>query len=54
MKKAILISLLIQLNFVANAQYQATANKKGNDYCINPIFAGDYPDPSILRDGSDY
>ncbi|MCA9975002.1 MAG: family 43 glycosylhydrolase [Anaerolineales bacterium] len=25
-----------------------------DEYYVNPIFAGDYPDPSILRDGSDY
>jgi xylan 1,4-beta-xylosidase len=30
------------------------ANQKGNGYYVNPIFAGDYPDPSILREGSDY
>jgi len=35
----------------------ATAQQPANDplnYYINPIFPGDYPDPSILRDGSDY
>lgn len=26
----------------------------GNGYYLNPIFAGEYPDPTILRDGNDY
>lgn len=54
MKKIFILTLLIQLNFSANAQYQTSTNEKGNGYYLNPIFAGDYPDPSILRDGSDY
>jgi xylan 1,4-beta-xylosidase len=54
MKKIIIVSLLIQLCFYANAQFQVMSNEKGNGYYVNPIFAGDYPDPSILRDGSDY
>jgi xylan 1,4-beta-xylosidase len=52
MKKVILISVLIQFSFFVNAQ--TTINKKGNQYYENPIFAGDYPDPSILRDGDNY
>jgi beta-xylosidase len=54
MKKIIIITLLIQLYFSANAQYQINTNEKGNGYYLNPIFTGDYPDPSILRDGGDY
>jgi beta-xylosidase len=54
MTKTIIISLLIQLSFIAKAQYQTNINDKGDGYYLNPIFAGDYPDPSILRDGSDY
>ena len=54
MKKTIMISLLIQLCFLANAQYQINTNGKGDGYYLNPIFAGDYPDPSILRDGDNY
>ncbi len=26
----------------------------GNGYYLNPIFSGDHPDPSILKDGDDY
>jgi len=54
MKRTIIITLLIQFCFLANAQYQINTNKKGDGYFMNPIFAGDYPDPSILRDGKDY
>jgi xylan 1,4-beta-xylosidase len=44
----------VQLSFVANAQYQTNTDVIGTDYYSNPIFAGDYPDPSILRDGDNY
>lgn len=54
MKKIILTALLIQLNFFTNAQYQTSTNEKGDDYYLNPIFAGDYPDPSILVNGNEY
>jgi len=46
--------LLLQLSFFVNAQYQTNNNTKGTGYYVNPIFAGDYPDPSILRDGDHY
>ncbi|UGU15675.1 family 43 glycosylhydrolase [Sinomicrobium kalidii] len=36
---------------VANISHPARAG--GNSY-INPVLAGDYPDPSIFRDGDDY
>ncbi|HEY4784689.1 MAG TPA: family 43 glycosylhydrolase [Bacteroidales bacterium] len=54
MKRSILITLFIHLFLSANAQYQTSTNEKGNGYYVNPIFAGDYPDPSLLRDGDDY
>ena len=44
----------IQLTVFANAQYQTQAHEKGTAFYLNPVFAGDYPDPSILRDGDDY
>lgn len=52
--KIIVIILFFQFAFFANAQYQTTPNTKGKGYFTNPIFGGDYPDPSILRDGDDY
>ncbi len=54
MNKTIIAILLLQLSFFANAQYQTMTNAKGSGFYVNPIFAGDYPDPSILRDGDDY
>ena len=54
MKNAILAFLLIQLVIVVNAQYQTEAEYKDSEYYMNPVFAGDYPDPSILRDGDDF
>ena len=54
MKKVLLVALLMQWSFTANAQFQTHANEKGDGYYVNPIFAGDYPDPSLLRDGDDY
>jgi xylan 1,4-beta-xylosidase len=54
MKKTIIIALLIQLTFLAYAQYQINSTDKGTGFYLNPVFAGDYPDPSLLREGSDY
>ena len=52
MNKAIIAVLLIHLTIIANAQYQSRLIWR--DFYTNPVFAGDYPDPSILRDGDDY
>jgi xylan 1,4-beta-xylosidase len=54
MKKFLLTILLIQFAFFAKAQYQTSSSDKGAGFYVNPIFAGDYPDPSILRDGENY
>ena len=54
MKKTLFIILLLQLALSGNAQYQTSVSDPGADYFINPVFAGDYPDPSILRDGDTY
>jgi len=40
--------------FNVNAQYQTHTENIESDYFLNPIFAGDYPDPSIIRDGDTY
>ena len=47
----VFVILLITL---ANAQVQVNNNNLDNEYYLNPIFAGNYPDPSVLRDGHDY
>jgi beta-xylosidase len=51
MKKTILL-FVFSMSFAVNAQQQNT--KAGSDFYQNPIFAGDHPDPSIIRDGEDY
>jgi len=52
--KYILLSLLfIQLHVLSVAQVKnGSETNKLNAIC--PIFRGDYPDPSILRDGDTY
>ena len=54
MKKIIVTFLFIPLAFFTKAQYQTNINEIGTDYFVNPIFAGDYPDPSIIRDGDNF
>jgi xylan 1,4-beta-xylosidase len=54
MLRTIVTILLIQLVVITNAQHQTKANVKGTALYLNPVFTGDYPDPSILRDGDDY
>lgn len=50
-KIALLFIIIGQTLF---AQYQISSNQIPEGFYQNPIFAGDYPDPSILRDGEDY
>ncbi|HYW94264.1 MAG TPA: family 43 glycosylhydrolase [Bacteroidales bacterium] len=52
--KTLLAILLLQSAVLANAQYQRQTDDTIAGYYTNPIFAGDYPDPSILREGDDY
>src|SRR5689334_17458219 len=40
--------------FLAQAQVPNQSKIKGDAYFVNPIFAGDYPDPTIMREGDDY
>jgi len=51
MKKVILL-FVFSIWLASNAQQQNT--KAGTEFYQNPIFVGDYPDPSIIRDGEDY
>ena len=51
MKKAIFL-FLFSISFASHAQHQNT--KAGTEFYQNPIFVGDYADPSIIRDGEDY
>ncbi|MFI5137973.1 MAG: family 43 glycosylhydrolase, partial [Sphingobacteriales bacterium] len=54
MKYYFLMGLLLLSAVFAKAQNQVSEKKKGSNYYSNPIFAGDYPDPSILKDGDTY
>jgi len=54
MNKFIITIFLLQFSICATAQYQVAQNPKTPGFYTNPIFAGDYPDPSILRDGDNY
>lgn len=54
MKKLVLLLGIISLSMNVFAQYQVYENEKGINYFLNPIFGGDSPDPSIIKDGSDY
>jgi len=54
MKRLIFIfALFISLSGYAQ-QPTRSFGDQGNGYFLNPIFAGEYPDPTILRDGNDY
>ena len=50
-RQFIILMLLFPTLF---AQYQTQEKMIGSKYYQNPVFSGDYPDPSILRDGDDY
>jgi xylan 1,4-beta-xylosidase len=49
MRKSIFISSLVLL-----AAFNLSAVPADDDYYINPILAGDYADPTVLRVGEDY
>jgi len=52
MKKITYTTLLCLLTLHLSAQFPF--NQPSKDYFLNPVFAGDYADPSILRDGKDF
>lgn len=54
MRKEIVLLLFVQFALFAKAQYQINTNSSNSTVYLNPVFAGDYPDPSILRDGKTY
>lgn len=54
MKKLILFNLLFLPIILLHAQSQSSINSIDEGFYTNPIFAGDNPDPSILRDGDTY
>ena len=50
--KRIILSAVFSISLAIHAQQQSTQNNK--ETFSNPIFAGDHPDPSIIRDGDTY
>ncbi|UCH14910.1 MAG: family 43 glycosylhydrolase [Bacteroidales bacterium] len=54
MKKTYITLLLSITCLIINAQYQTEVKDADDNYYINPIFSGDYPDPSLLVDGNNY
>lgn len=52
MKKITILIFAVLLGIEAAAQKQFHPTENGT--YTNPIFSGDYPDPSILRDGDDF
>jgi len=54
MKSNLLFTLLVLATLFSQAQYQTQEKTLEKGFFLNPIFAGDYPDPSILRDGDTY
>ena len=51
MKKSIFL-IIFSISLAITAQQQNA--KVADGFFQNPIFTGDYPDPSIIRDGEDY
>lgn len=54
MNKIATTLILAFLCLSLHAQFQTDTNLTNNGFFINPVFAGDYPDPSILREGDDF
>jgi xylan 1,4-beta-xylosidase len=50
--KRTFILFVFSISIAINGQQQGA--KASSAFYQNPIFAGDYPDPSIIRDGEDY
>jgi xylan 1,4-beta-xylosidase len=48
------LMLILLTSIATQAQYQITGNTLESGFYMNPIFAGDYPDPSILREENTY
>lgn len=54
MKKSTLFFITVLCFFMANSQKQRANLDIPSTHYQNPIFSGDFPDPSILVDGDDY
>jgi len=54
MNRLVYILILFSTVFGYAQQPTRSFGDQGNGTFLNPIFAGEYPDPTILRDGRDY
>ncbi|MGJ5643267.1 family 43 glycosylhydrolase [Formosa sp. S-31] len=54
MKPIFTVLVILCTFYTAKAQNQNYKQTTQEGYYTNPIFPGDYPDPSILRDGDDF
>ncbi len=54
MKRIIILTLLCYAGFALSAQNQKPPFSGSREHFLNPIFSGDYPDPSLIRIGQDY
>ena len=48
MKIIFVTATLFMFSFLAVAQQQSQSDLKGGAYYLNPIFAGNYADPSVI------
>ena len=48
----VILSVLLFMVFISTSGESFAQKRDG--YYLNPILQGDYADPSIMRDGSDY
>jgi len=53
MKKSLPLFILLLVCLNVYSQYQSSPYFNSNSF-INPVFRGDYPDPSLLVDGDDF
>jgi xylan 1,4-beta-xylosidase len=54
MKKTVFITMIFSVTLLVRVQCQNNSLERNGGFFINPIFHGDFPDPSLLVDGSDY
>ncbi|MBN1414231.1 MAG: family 43 glycosylhydrolase [Bacteroidales bacterium] len=54
MKKTLITLILSIVYLILSAQYQTDTKFTNEEFYKNPVFSGDFPDPSLLVDGNDY
>ncbi len=54
MKKTFIVILISAGCLILNTQCQTDTKNTEDNFFVNPVFPGDFPDPSLLVDGSDY